>query len=384
MPQLIFRHFVLVCLLISFTNCGDDFLEVPETVTPNPENPTTSVTDAFEAYLLEEMEQQNIPALSALVFQDDQIKYQANLGLSDVGDNIPLAADHLFLLASISKTITATALLQLHDQGLFELDDSINDFLPFEVKIPNYTTPITFQMLLTHTSGINDGNALDDQFYDGEDSPVTLRYFLENYFASDGVFYDEEANFYDFEPGTQHEYTNTGNTLMGLLVEVIAQQDFNEYCKEHILAPLNMTNSYWRLVEINQPMVGLYDKNELIEPYTFTDYPNGGLRSTAEDLFKFNQMLMSQGRFNNNQILQAATVGTLLEPQIPTIDPQVGLHFFLMNEDNNLWGHDGGVQGSTTIMAFNPETKAGAIILTNQTDVDLDEILVRAYAVGID
>lgn len=375
----------LLCLFfaVSFTSCGEDFLDVLEVETPTTENPTDSSPDAFETYLLVEMTRQKIPALSTLVFQGDEIKYQSTLGQSNKEQNVALADDHLFLLASISKTITATALLQLYDQGLFDLDDAINDYLPFDVNVPNQSTPITFRMLLTHTSGINDGEALDDQYYYNEDSPVTLRHFLENYLVSGGEFYNATQNFHNFQPGTQHEYSNEGSALIGLLVEEITQQDFRAYCQEYIFAPLNMTNSFWRLAEINQPIVTLYESAEAVTPYTFTDYPNGGLRSNAADLYKFLQMLMNQGKVGTTQILKEATVIEMLKPQISEIDNEVGLHFFVMNSANNLWGHDGGEQGITTIMAFNQATKAGAIILASESDVDLEEILVKAYEEGV-
>ncbi len=379
------KFFLCLFLAISLTNCGDDFLEAPETdiETPIIENPTDDSSDAFETYLLAEMNRQNIPALSTLVFQDNQIKHQSTLGHSNKEQDIALVDDHLFLLASISKTITATALLQLYGQSLFDLDDAINDYLPFEVNVPNQSTPITFRMLLTHTSGINDGEALDDQYYENEDSPVTLRYFLENYLVPGGEFYNATQNFHNFQPGTQHEYSNEGSALIGLLVEEITKQDFRAYCQEHIFAPLNMTNSFWRLAEINQPIVTLYESAEAVTPYTFTDYPNGGLRSNAADLYKFLQMLMNQGQVGSTQILKATTIIEMLNPQISEIDNEVGLHFFVMNAANDLWGHDGGEQGITTIMAFNQTTKAGAIILASESDVDLAEILVKAYEEGL-
>jgi len=69
-------------------------------------------------------------------------------------------------------------------------------------------------MHLTHSSGIADGSALDDQYYYGEDSPVELGFFLENYLVSGGDFYNASENFYNFEPGTKHEYSNIGNALI--------------------------------------------------------------------------------------------------------------------------------------------------------------------------
>lgn len=360
---------IFVFFLI-FSNCKKNEIEINN-------------TEDFEAYIQEEMEAQNIPALAALIFKKDEMLYENYFGLSQIEQDIPLENDHLFLLASISKTVTATALMQLQEAGHFDLDDKINEHLSFSVQIPDYTTDITFRMLLTHTSAIADGNALDEQYYFGEDSPVELAYFLENYLLPNGEFYNENENFYGFEPGTEHEYSNTGNTLIGLLVEQIAGQDFDDYCQQNIFTPLGMTNTSWRLEEISQTIVQPYNylngEYEAIEHYTFTDYPNGGLRSTGRDLFTF----MSAFVQDETQLLNEATINDMISPQIPSIDNEVGLHLFLLNPENNLWGHDGGEQGVATIAAFNPTTKVGVIILTNQGEANLDEMLVEAYQFGL-
>lgn len=344
----------------------------------------------FEDFLLDEMESQNIPALSVLIFKEDDVLFEKYLGQSNISQNKALAENDLFLLASISKVVTATALLQLYDDGLFELDDAINDYLPFDVNHPDYGTPITFKMLLTHTSGIADGSALDNQYYYGTDSPVTLNYFLENYLVPSGVFYNVDENFYNFKPGTEHEYSNIGSALIGLLVEKISNTDFNTYCKNNIFIPLGMENTFWRLDESfqsNNPLVQPYNyvgkEYESIQHYTFTDYPNGGLRSTGKDLHRLIMAFMNNGNSNNHQLLKSSTVNLMTSPQISSIDAEVGLHMFMMNTEENLWGHDGGEQGVATIMAFHKDTKVGAIILCNQGEADLDEILLESYKIGL-
>lgn len=365
---------LIISFLLPFCSCSKDDVIINN-------------TDDFEQYIQDEMDAQKIPALSALIFKEDQIIYEKYFGKANLEQDIALESGHLFLLASVSKTITATALLQLYDQGLFSLDDKINDYLSFDVNVPNRNTDITFRMLLTHTSAIADGSALDGQYYYGQDSPVALDYFLENYLVPGGDFYNASENYYDFEPGTKYEYSNEGSALIAVLVEDISGMDFNTYCKQNIFNKLGMTNTYWRLSEINQTIVQPYNyssgKYEAIPHYTFTDYPNGGLRSTAGDMFKFLSTITQNGTFNNYQMLKPETVKAMITPQIPAIDKEVGLHIFLMDRDNNLWGHDGGEQGVATIMAFNPETKIGAIIFTNQGDADLDEILVESYKLGV-
>ncbi|GEM_PF-388599 len=348
----------------------------------------TSDTAIFETYIQGQIATQKIPALSILIFKEGNILYENYFGTSHIQQNIALENDHLFLLASVSKTITATALLQLYEKDLFDLDDNVNDYLSFNVAIPNYTKAITFRMLLTHTSGIADGSALDDQYYYREDSPVALEYFIENYLVPNGAFYNANQNFHDFEPGSQHEYSNVGTALIGVLVQEISGLNFNTYCKQNIFTPLEMAHTSWRLDEITQTIVQPYNyKNgqyQSVEHYTFTDYPNGGLRSTGRDMFKFLSTFVQGGIGNNYQLLKRATIQAMITPQIPSIDNEMGLHLFHLNSANNLWGHNGGEEGTATIMAFNPITKVGAIILANQGEANLDNILIEAYELGIE
>lgn len=379
MKSIMMNLLVIIPLLVSFQNCNNEENDINSTTDNN--------TTKFEAYIQDEMDFQKIPAISVLVFKENDILYENYFGKAQLQQNVPLENDHLFLLASISKVVTATALLQLNEDKLLSLDDNINDYLPFKVSIPNQAADITFRMLLTHTSGIADGSALDDQYYYGEDSPVELNFFLENYLVPNGGFYNASENFYNFSPGTDYEYSNIGNALIGLLVEHISGMSFNAYCRQNIFSPLGMNETYWRLDEISQTIVQPYNfikgQFETIQHYTFTDYPNGGLRSTGRDMFKFLRAFVNNGKSNNHQLLNTNTINSMISPQIPALDNEVGLHLFLMNSENGLWGHDGGEQGVATIMAFNPSTKIGAIILTNQGEVDLDEILVEAYKLGL-
>lgn len=371
-------HLILISmlLLVFLSNCQDDPIEI------------NSEAD-FEAYIQDEMDSQHIPNMSVLIFKEDEILYENYFNQPTISQ-LPLSigSQHVFLIASISKVVTATALMQLYDNGAFELDDNINDYLPFSVNVPGYTRPMSFRMLLTHTAGIADNEAvLDQQYYYNQDSPISLAYFLENYLRPGGEFYDAAENFFDFEPGTRHEYSNTGSALIALLVENISGMEFNAYCKENIFLPLGMSHTFWRLEEVTSPMVMLYDRiggeNREIQPYTFTDYPNGGLRTNGQDMFQFLSAFTTGGRSGNFQLLQPTSIDDMLRPQIPSLDNEMGLHLFLMNREHNLWGHDGGEQGVATTMAFNPDTKVGVIIFANQGEADLDDLLKPTYEWGL-
>ena len=319
MKNIFINFYLILFLLGSLQSCNTDDVEI------------SGIAD-YEEFIQDEMDFQKIPAMSMLIFKENEVLYESYLGKSNIVQNAVLATNDLFLLASVSKVVTATALLQLFDDGLFSLDDPINYYLPFEVNIPNHTTKITFRMLLTHTSGIADGSALDSQYYYGEDPQISLSFFLENYLVPGGSFYNAKENFYDFEPGTKHEYSNEGNALIGLLVEEISGTDFSAYCKDYIFKPLNMNNSFWRLDEISQTIVQPYNYAnrtfEAIEHYTFTDYPNGGLRSTGRDLHKFLSAFVQGGVSNTYQLLEASTIASMITPQIPLIDKELGAFIF--------------------------------------------------------
>ena len=362
--------------LVIFGGCGND----------EGTDPITSAEE-FETYLKQEMEDENMPALATLIFKDDQVLYESYLGKSQLVKDVDLEPDHLFLMASVSKVFTATALLQLYDSGLFDLDDSINAHLDFRVSIPDDNTPITFRMLLTHTSAIADGSALDDQYYYGEDSPVALSDFMRDYFSPGGKYYDERENFHNLSPGEEHEYSNVASALIGVLVEEISGQGFNEYCKEHFFKPLKMEHTAWRLDEIAGTIAQPYNYKrgdyEALEHYTFTDYPNGGLRSTARDLAVFFNAFINEGTTVNIQLLKAETAAEMATPQLADKSDGVGLHMFRLNDEHSLWGHDGGESGVATIVGFNKSTHIGVVLLCNQGDANLDNLLAEAYQFGL-
>lgn len=359
---------------ISIGSCNKDKSDDPSPVA----NPGSA--QEMDKYLQEEAARQDIPAMAVLVFKEGNIAYERYLGVRDKQTNEPLEATDVFLLASVSKTVTATALMQLYEQGKFKLDDAVNDYLPFTVRVPGYSKAITFRMLLTHTSAIADGKALDGQYYDDKDSPVPLASFLQDYLVPGGQYYDAKDNFYDFEPGTEYEYSNTGCALIAVLVEVLSGTDFNTYCRQHIFAPMGMQHTYWKLGEVPQAqLVSPYDGGSRIAHYTFTDYPNGGLRSTVQDMRRLLAAYCNGGMHGNTRLLKAETVTNMWTVQNAAVSDETGLHWFIMNKTHNLWGHDGGEKGVATIIAANAERKTGVLIFTNQGDAVLDNMLTTVY-----
>lgn len=327
---------------------------------------------------------QGMHSVAFCVVKNDRLLWSDAMGNADEKNNIAATPETRYLIASISKAVTAIALMQLYDKGLFRLDEDINLYLPFKVVNPNHPDiPITFKMLLNHTASISDKPYASFNFYCwNHDCPTALGDFMHDYFAPGASKYSTQ-NFYTYKPGEQANYSNMGYALMGYLVELIAKKPFDTYCKENIFKPLGMNKTEWRLA--NVPF------NELAIPYsptitsntphfTFPDYPNGGLRTTVLDLSKILRMVAMKGSLNGQQILKRETV-TLMQKETSTIErgsltfhPGLGMYYRKIGA-LNLYGHSGGEQGTTTDMLLDIDTGAGAIVFTNTGTANLDIII---------
>lgn len=199
--------------------------------------------------------------------------------------------DTLFMLASVSKTVVATAVLQAIEDGLFDLQTHVNDVLPFRVRHPVHPDrPITVRQLLTHTSSIRDNWNLLTAGYVAGDSPMELRTFLRRYLSPGGADFAPN-NFYAFGPGRSYRYANVGASLAAFLVEAAAGIGFDTWCERRIFAPLGMDRAGWHLAglprrEIAMPYTWAGNKNAYVPTghYGYPDYPDGALRTTAPQL----------------------------------------------------------------------------------------------------
>ena len=326
---------------------------------------------ALDIFITDQMENKHIPGVSAVIIKDEKLAWVGNYGVANLSTGQPVDTNTLFMLASISKTITATAIMQLYEDGYFELEDDINLHLPFEIYHPSYPdSTITMLQLLTHSAAMRDNWDILDTVYVAGDSPLPLGDFMQGYFEVGGPYYYAEDNFYTYAPGADYNYCNEGIALLGYMVEVFTGQPFNSYCNEHIFEPLCMTNTGWFLSELDTNLIahpydyisGSYYDYGL---YGYPDYPDGQLRTTSLSLAKFLWMNMFDGNFNGVQILEPETINLMRSSQIPFIDPTQGLVWYSYEDGGTWWGHSGGDSGVSTDMYFNDDTQTGIIVLAN-------------------
>lgn len=354
------------------------FLIIPLLSCQNDEDLTVSSIEELEEKLLLEMEDNGLTSISYGIVKGDELLYSNALGLADKAGN-KLATDNTrYLVASISKTITAVALMRSLEENSISLDDAIDQFLPFSIRNPNFpNTEITYRMLLGHTSSISDDfqNGLDLDCY-GDDCPMTLEQFFNDVFLGNGQFFSAR-NFSNSQPGTSEDYSNLGFALVGYLVERISQIPFDTYCKNHIFTPLGMSKTEWRLSQTPIAELAVPYSPDITSPdphYTFPDYPNGGLRTTVVDLSKFLRAIIQNGSFNGAQIVSKASMVEMKTLQFGSSEQCLSFYYTSINGKRVL-GHSGGEKGTTTEMYFDPETNIGAIVLNNDDDAALNNIV---------
>ncbi len=340
------------------------------------------------------MQSYHIAGVTTCAVKHGQMIWTSAHGWANVEDSIEAADTTLFMLASASKTVTGVALMQLWEQGLFGLDDNINNYLPFAVHNPNYPDSIiSFRHLLTHTSSIADN--WDVMPYYAGDSPIPLGQYLADYLVPGGAYYDSSLNFSFVPPGTQWRYCNIAIALAAYLVEAILDS-FPVHCRDSIFTPLDMYETSWFLagLDTNNIAIPHYWDGFTYRPYGhygYSDYPSGQLRTSSLQLARFLVAFQQHGQIDTIRILDSATVELMTTIQYPSIKPIQGLVWrrTQLLGQRWVWGHEGGDLGVRTSMSYCPAETAAVVVLTNGESNDgmlsiADALYDYAVEYGID
>ena len=276
----------------------------------------------IDSVIRKRMSESGIVGLGAAIILDKKVVWKKGYGFSDQENGSAFTTSTLMNIASVSKTVTGACLMKAVEQGKLSLDEDINNYLPFKIHNPYFPdAKITLRNLATHTSGFADRYPFytDSLYFYGKDSPQVLGDFLQQYFLPGGQYYSKE-NFLDHKPGTFREYANIGTALAGYIVEIRTGQKLNKYSKKYLFGPLKMDDTGWFLSEINlKKHARLYEKQDNnikeIPLYGCTTYPDGGVRSSVEDLSHFFICLLNDGKYQNRQVLKPETVKEMLRFQ---------------------------------------------------------------------
>ncbi len=359
---------------------------------------------AIDNFIRNKMETDHIPGVAACLLNRDGIVWSGEYGWADIERQIPMTLDSLQNVASISKTFTTAALLQLWEKDLFGLDDDVSDYLPFPIRNPRHPqSSITFRHLLTHVSSIRDGNAYSAGYACG-DPKMDLQTWMTEYLKPGAALYDPEQNFFEWGPGDDWTYNNVAYGLLAYLAEEIAEAPFAQLCRDHVFAPLGMERTSWYLDDIDLsehvvpytwlsegeargPSWGGAPLGVIHEPgqepslddgykancaYNHPNFPDGFLRTSVRQLSHYLRTYLRGGSSSDTRILEESTVEQLFRRQTEVVeDRQQGLTWYA-NFDirgDPAWGHGGSDPGVNTDMRLLRKEGLAAIVFMNTNGV---------------
>lgn len=364
-------------------------------------NPQLKAQDAIESLtseLTEQIKNSRIPGMAVTIASSNGILYSKGLGIRDVAQNLPYDSLTVQPIASISKTFIGIALLKLVEENKVDLDTDINSILPFKVINPYYPeSKITLLDLATHTSSITDTYKAESAAYyiidkemDSGTLPKSVKKDFEQYSKTVFLEYDEYLKAYlsvdgeefekrifgKYQPGTNYLYSNLGASLAAYIIEIIADQSFEEFTKEHIFEPLNMENTRWSKQDVqNENVAKLYFHNEQLVPtYTNIFFPSSSLQSNATDMGKY-MLELIKGFNGHGSLLKKTSYEVLLKNQIlkSGIDETHGI-FWQVNKNGTNIGHTGSNFGVTCRLIFNPQLDKVIFVMMNMSFSEDDEL----------
>ena len=327
--------------------------------------------DKAEADIQAIMKKLDVPGLSVAVVKKNHIIYSHSFGLKDIESNTPLADNDIFRIASISKSFSATSIMQLAEAKKISLDDDFGKLIGFTIRNPKYPEKvITLKMVLSHTSSINDS---------------------QGYFNLDAINPAKNPNwakcYNDYEPGKGYEYCNLNFNMTGAVIEKVSGERFDSYVKHHILDPLHLYGGYCVDSLDSALFTTLYEYDAATKKFTASPQayaprreelknyvmgystpilsPTGGMKISATDLAKYMSMHMNFGKYKGVRIISKRSA-KLMQTKIT----EEGYGLALTNINNlipgkKMTGHTGSAYGLYSAMFFNPKEKFGIVVISN-------------------
>lgn len=336
------------------------------------------------------MQEYNAVGLAVAVVKDNKMVYTRSFGLKNIAGNEPLKSKDIFRIASISKSFTATAIMQLVESGKLALDDDISERIGFTIRNPKYPEAvITLKMLLSHTSSINDS---------------------QGYFKLDVINPASNPNwggcYSDYPPGGDYRYCNLNFNLLGTVIERVSGERFDQYITNHILKPLHLYGGYCIDSLDSALFATLYEydtatqkfnaatdaynpRREVIAGYqpgysTPVFSPTGGMKISANDLAVYMQMHMNLGTYRKQSVISAASAQLMQTP----VNEKAKYGLALLTTDTfipgvKLTGHTGSAYGLNSAMFFSVDQKFGFVLITNGSHApytDGNNVFLKAAA----
>jgi CubicO group peptidase (beta-lactamase class C family) len=325
-----------------------------------------------EAAIQQIMNDNPVMGISVAVVKNNKFIYTHSFGLKDAETNTPLTNDNIFRIASISKSFSATAIMQLVEAKKVNLDQDVSDLIGFKVRNPKFPeTVITLRLMLSHLSSMNDS---------------------QGYFSLDSINPAKSVNWYkcynSYEPGKKYEYCNFNFNMIGTIIEKVSGERFDAYIQNHILNPLQLYGGYYVNGLDKSKFATIYEYQPdaakfIASPNAYAPRtaevaayqigysapifsPTGGMKISAKDLATCMMMHANYGKYNGVRIISKKS-SKMMQTAVSDIEP----YGFALEtpatiiDGKQVIGHTGSAYGLYSAMFFDPQEKFGIVVISN-------------------
>ena len=324
---------------------------------------------------------------SVALYNKEGTLYERGFGYADKLTQKSYTKHTVQNIASISKTVSAIALLKAQELGKLDLDDPINKHLPFTVINPYYPdVPITIRQIATHTSSIQDrgywysfnsyvmkgkkqAGEKKKIYFSKPEKMLTLAELYHNYLNPDGKNYRKKS-FSKHKPGEHYQYSNIASAIGAYIIELATGEDFKSFTQQHVFDPLGMddTGWSWEDIDLDQHSKVYTVSHKPIAPYSLITYPDGGLRTSAHDMAIYGSELV-KGYAGRGKLLSPKSYveiysGALTPEQLASRGNDNKGVFFEITDKHQI-GHSGSDPGVTTLMYFDTDKRVGRYLQVN-------------------
>jgi CubicO group peptidase (beta-lactamase class C family) len=330
-----------------------------------------ALTHALDSAARAHIDSPIVPGVSVAVVRGGEVLLQGGYGFVDLewGVHTPAAGDASYEIGSVTKQFTAAAILLLVEEGKVDLDADLTEYLDFDTQ----GRTVTVRRLMDHTSGIR---SYTEMPVFGTLATLDL--------PQDTLVRLVEAEPFDFEPGTAQIYNNSAFFFLGLIVESLSGQTYEDFVQERLFDPAGMTESYYcDEVAMRDRRAHGYDMagpEELIRAQYLNHawpYAAGSLCSTVADLVKWNRALHG-GRILSDASYHEMTTARPLENGMP-IGYAMGITDGMRGEIP-INSHGGGINGFVSMLEWYPEQELSIVVLQNSTAPPGAGALASAFA----
>ncbi len=296
------------------------------------------------------------------IIKEGKLAFEQHLGYADKTTKRKTDINTIYHWASVTKTFTGIAIMQLRDQKKLKLSDPIIKYIPElkEMKNPyGRMSDITILHILTHSAGFR-----CDTWPHDMDKAGTWN-DLMNSMSGFKIL---------FKPGSKFSYSNLAINFLGKTIERISDMAYEEYIKKNIFIPLNMTHSYFnntpkKFLKYRSNNYSIRDGKTITNGFDFetgVTVANGGLNAPCTDMVKYMDFLCNGGSILKRSSLEEMWKPHLLIGKEGSIKLHIGLSFFLLNYKKKMFiGHTGSTLGYICFMYINPKSKTGAVVNFN-------------------